>query len=88
MLTAIVVGLEPPSSRSAGSEARTNDLDGGKNVRYQLDLPADGCEDGAAAIAEGDRTPMDRCTVIPRRIRGRCASWIKRNSEAIYPGMG
>ena len=37
--------------------ARTNDLDGGENVGDQLDLPAGGCEDGAVAITEGDRTP-------------------------------
>ncbi len=34
-----------------------NDLDGGENVGDQLDLPAGGCEDGAVAITEGDRTP-------------------------------
>jgi hypothetical protein len=48
---------EPRSSWSARSEARTNDLDGGENVGDQLDLPAGGCEDGAVAITEGDRTP-------------------------------
>ena len=54
---AIVVGPEPRSSWSAHSEARTKDLDGGENVGDQLDLPAGGCEDGAVAITEGDRTP-------------------------------
>jgi hypothetical protein len=54
---AIVVGPEPRSSWSAHSKARTNDLDGGENVGDQLDLPAGGCEDGALAITEGDRTP-------------------------------
>ncbi len=54
---AIVGGPEPQSSWSAHSEARTNDLDGGENVGDQLDLPAGGCEDGAVAITEGDRTP-------------------------------
>jgi hypothetical protein len=53
---AIVLGPEPRSSWSAHSEARTNDLDGGENVGDQLDLPAGGCEDGAVAITEGDRT--------------------------------
>jgi hypothetical protein len=33
----------------------------------QLDLRAGGCEDGAVAITEGDRTPKGRCAVIPRR---------------------
>ena len=54
---AIVAGPEPRSSWSAHSEARTNDLDGGENVGDQLDPPAGGCEDGAVAITEGDRTP-------------------------------
>ncbi len=54
---AIVIGPEPRSSWSARSEARTNDLDGGENFGDQLDLPAGGCEDGAVAITEDDRTP-------------------------------
>jgi hypothetical protein len=54
---AIVVGPAPQSRGSARSEARTNDLDGGESVGDQLDLPAGGCEDGAVAITEDNRTP-------------------------------
>src|SRR6266487_752253 len=46
-----------PGGDSARSEARMSDLDGGENVGDQLDLPAGGCQDGAVAITEGDRTP-------------------------------
>ena len=52
-----IAQLQMDVSWNAHSEARTNDLDGGENVGDQLDLPAGGCEDGAVAITEGDRTP-------------------------------
>jgi hypothetical protein len=49
-----------------------SDLDGGENVGDQLDLPAGGCQDGAVAITEGDRTPRaaapsfraERCSYV------------------------
>src|SRR5467141_2609029 len=66
---AITVGPEPWSIRwDARSEARTNDQDGGENVRGQPDLPAGGCEDSAVAITEGDRTPRGSQRGHERRI--------------------
>src|ERR1019366_9619134 len=69
---AIAVCPQPRSTWSARSEARTNDLDGGQNVGGQLGLPAGGREEGAA-ITEGDRTPLSRCAVVPRRWPSTCS---------------
>ena len=71
---AIVDGPEPRFSWSARSEARTNDLDGGENVGDQLDLPAGGCEDGAVAITEGDRTPRAAAPLFRASLPTLCIS--------------
>src|SRR6266568_53994 len=72
----IAVCPQPRSEWSARSEARTNDLDGGQNVGGQLGLPAGAREEGAA-ITEGDRTPLGRCAVVPRRSMLLCLSRVR-----------
>ncbi|SRR6266704_908885 len=92
----IAVCPQPRSEWSARSEARTNDLDGGQNVGGQLGLPAGAREEGAA-ITEGDRTPLGRCAVVPRRSpitsgnRTRSAVAVERADHpirGIFPGCG
>lgn len=54
-------------SRYQRPQRGEDDLNGGKNASGQLDLSAGGCEVGAVAITEGDRTSPRRHAVIPRR---------------------
>jgi hypothetical protein len=56
-----------PLSAGQRPQRGEDDLNGGKNPSGQLDLPAGGCEVGAVAITEGDRTSSRRRAVIPRR---------------------